>query len=364
MRIFYLLLAFFLFHCSGGLEFSQLSSEEWEDEQSSTVGNDLRCNDEHCTSLETFEIEPSKINVDILFVLDVSTSMKKNLEKLGSSMQSFLSHIKDFEWKIGFTTADHGDHVKRKGRVGEEKAHSYSGSDPHFGRLMRLEYREKVLSETVLHKDNNFSDTIFYDTLTLNNKDRCSFPPFCQGDHEQPLRSLKAAIEIKENKKFFTSDNVVAVVITNEDERDEDKDHATTAQDVVQSFNSKFPDKNFHGFAISVESESCYESQKKKNKSKVSYGKYVQKLASLTQGRNVGICNNDYGPSLDLVSKIIRKNILGNHVVLKAGSPEKGSVKIEIHPVQNTQWQVQGRKIVFIPALKKGTSVSVRYRVR
>ena len=365
MRIIYLFIIFFLFHCSGGLEFSQLPQEgaEYSTEQSLITEEDgVRCDKEDCTAVETFNMEASEIEVNIIFVLDVSTSMKKNLEKLGSSMRSFLSHIKDFKWSMSFTTADHGDHVRRSGRVSEQDADDYSGDHPHFGRLMQLEYRGKLIPDTILHKNNEFLDALFYDTLTLNRENTCSLPPFCQGDHEQPLRSLKAAIEIRENQDFFTSDNVVAMIITNEDERDEDKSKATTAKEVLQSFNSNFPDKNLYGFGISIQDESCYKSQK--SKSKVAYGDYVQELAQITQGYNVSICESDYGPSLADISRIIRSRILGNQVSLKSGVPQKGSVEIEINPVQNTRWKVQGRKVIFTPALKEGTLVSIKYRVK
>ena len=353
MRYVYLMISLFLLSCSSGIEFSQVTGDmEYTTQQSS------RCLD--CAAMDNFVIKPSEIEMDIIFVLDVSSSMKKNLEKLGSAMQSFLSHIKDFNWKIGFTTADHGDHVRRNGKVGEERASKYSGEAPHFGRLMRLEYRGSLLDETILEKDSDFLSGIFYDTLTINNEKSCSLAPFCQGDHEQPLRALKSSFEIKDNKNFFTSDHVIAIIITNEDERDADKKNATTSEEVLKSFNSRFPGKSLYGFGILIQDEDCYRAQKKKTK--VSYGEYVSALAQLTQGKNISICEKDYSNSLSDISQTIRSNILGNHVSLDS-FPQKGSIKVEIDPIQNVNWKVSGKKVLFTPALKVGTSVSISYQV-
>ena len=355
MRYIVSIIFLFLLHCSSGLEFSQVGGQdvEFNSQQSS------KCFD--CAVMDDFVIKPSEIEMDIIFILDVSSSMKKNLEKLGSAMQPFLSHIEDFKWKMGFTTADHGDHVRRNGKVGEEKASRYSGDSPHFGRLMQLEYRGSLLNDTILDKKSDFLTGIFYDTLTINNNNSCTLAPFCQGDHEQPLRSLKSSFEINDNKNFFTSDHVVSIVITNEDERDEDKENATTAEDVVDSFNSEFPGKSLYGFGILIQDESCYKSQKRK--SKVAYGKYVQELANLTQGKNISICEKDYSHSLSDISQTIRQRILGNHVSLKS-FPQKGSVQVQIAPVQNVNWRVQGKKVLFTPALQVGTSVSVSYQTK
>ena len=319
---------------------------------------------EICSITEKFTLNGSDISLSLLFVVDVSQSMREHLKRLGSALKPFLSHIKNFDWKMAFTTADHGDHVKTNGRVGGQSWQNYNGSKPHFGRFMNLEFRGSLMKQKILNKQNDLYETIFYDTLTVNEGAKaCRLAPYCQGDHEQPLKALKAAIEREENKKFFgrkKKSDFAAVIITNEDERVEDIRNAVTAEEVKNTFYSVFPKgKSFYGFGIIVKSEDCYEREKSKDQA-VEYGKRVGRLASLTNGKNISICAQDYGSALRDISSLIKKRVLDN-VYLSTARPDPDSVEVKMDPAQSAEWKVEGRHIVFTPSLKEGTKVEVTY---
>ena len=369
MKFLYLwLFILFFVHCSNDLQFDRHSLDDRFSSELSSEHDDLNIsceNEEDCTVTETFLMDESQAAVDIVFVLDVSSSMKNNLKKLGSSMLDLLAHIQDFDWQMAFTTADHGDHTKTGEYVGQQRWEDYRGDQPHFGQFMNLEYRNKILNEKILNKQNKFYDTIFYDTLTINSQNPCSFPPFCQGDHEQPLRALKAVIEREENRDFFRPhSDLITIIITNEDERVEDQENATTAEEVVQAFQSQFSDeKNLYGFGILIQEEDkkCYRTQKRGHS--VEYGKVVSELAKKTYGKNISICSSDYGKALTNISQVIRNLVLDN-VYLKTAFPSVHSLDVEITPQQNVQWKLEGRHIVFKPALKLGSKVKVTYLPR
>lgn len=374
MKFLYLLIILCFVHCSGGIRFDTQSAEDRfvdslasEQESLATFHCD---NEEDCTITETFSMDESEAAVDILFVLDVSSSMKDNLENLGSSMLDLLTHIQDFNWQMAFTTADHGDHtISGKGVVGEQRWESYRENQPHFGKFMNLEYRGKLLNDKILNKHNNFYDTVFYDTLTINEDNPHHLPPFYHGeydghsrDHEQPLRALKAAIERPENSDFFRpNSDLIVIIITNEDERAADPRNATTANEVVQTFQSQFSsDKNLYGFGILIKDKdtSCYRAQKRG--STAEYGNRVAELAKETYGVNIDICSSDYGKALKSVSQVIRDRVLDN-VYLTTAFPNASSVNVQITPNQNVDWKLEGRHIVFKPALKLGSEVQVTY---
>ena len=365
MKFLYLWLILCLVHCSD-VQFS--SQSRFDSELASEQGNldSFTCEDEDdCTITETFLMDKLETEVDILFVLDVSSSMKNNLKKLGSSMLDLLTHIQDFDWQMAFTTADHGDHTKIGGKVSEQRWEDYRGDQPHFGKFMNLEYRNRLLNDKVLNKQNQFYETIFYDTLTINNQNSCSLSPFCQGDHEQPLRALKASIERDENGNFFRpNSDLITIIITNEDERVEDQQNATTADEVVQTFQSQFSSKkNLYGFGILIQNQDSRCRQTQKRGHSAEYGRKIAELAQKTNGKNISICSNDYGKAMKDVSRVIRDLVLDN-VYLKTAFPNANSVDVQITPSQNVQWKVAGRHIIFKPALKLGSQVQVTYTPR
>ena len=289
-------------------------------------------------------------------------------------MLDLLTHIQDFDWQMAFTTADHGDHKKIGGKLGQERWKDYQGDRPHFGKFMHLEHRGRLLSDKILSSHNQFYDTIFFDTLTINEDNPYFLPPFYHGkhdghyrDHEQPLRALQAAIERTENRDFFRpNSDLIAIIITNEDERVEDQGNATTAAEVVQTFQSQFsPEKNLYGFGMLIKDKdkNCYRSQSQNRKYSAEYGQKVGELAQETYGANISICSNDYGKDLASISRIIRDRVLDN-VYLTTAFPKNDSVQVEITPNQNTQWKVEGRHIVFQPALKLDSEVQVTYLPR
>ncbi len=372
MKNLYLLLTLCLVHCSNDLQFREqrldgrFSRDTLASESDGPIA--FNCaNEEDCVITETFLMAELETAVDILFVLDVSSSMKDNLKKLGSSMLALLTHIQDFDWQMAFTTADHGDHKKVNGEVASnQRWEDYRGDEPHFGTFMNLEHRNKLLNDRILNPSNSFYKTIFLDTLTINDDNPRSLAPFYQGDHEQPLRALKAAIERDENRNFFRpNSDLIAFIITNEDERVEDLENATTAREVADTFQNQFSsEKNLYGFGILIKERDtkCYRSQKRKGQS-VEYGTRVSELAQETYGANISICSNDYGKDLEQISRIIRSRVLDN-VYLKTAFPQSDSIQVEVTPTQDSEWKVEGRHIVFTPALKLGSEVQVTYMPR
>ena len=215
---------------------------------------------------EFFKIS-ERNKLEILFVVDVSGSMDDNLEEIGEHMQPLLSDIQDKNWRMAFTTADHGDHSKSK--ITSERWEDYEGALPKFGKLMKLEKRGKVLNQFILDRHTSEHEQVFRDTLTRQQSSDCELPPYCQGDNEQPLRSLKAAIsryEVNpENKDFFQPNaDTVVVVVTDEDERRNDSRNATTAEEVIQTYERIFKGqkKRLFGFSVSIQKEKCYKTEK------------------------------------------------------------------------------------------------------
>lgn len=317
---------------------------------------------------EYFEISPRN-ELEILFVVDASVSMDDNLKKTGENLKSILSYIQDKNWRIAFTTADHGDHGQNK--ITSERWENYDGDRPRFGKLMRLERKGTVLNQFILDRHTTEYERVFKDTLTRRYSSECELPPYCHGHNEQPLRSLKAAIERytvdTENGKFFQPDaDTVVLILTDEDERRGDSQNATKAEKVIQTYEKVFKGqrKRLFGFSVSIQDKKCYDIEKEGFvlSSGADYGHIVGRLAELTGGHNVSLCSKNYGTALTGISKVTRSLVQSSLVLQKMFYIPK-TVKVSLSPSQpHISWKLSGRKVVFSGELKEGTKIAVSYQ--
>ena len=323
---------------------------------------------------QTFQIKDlSKKAADFVFVLDVSDSMLDDLSRLGQAFSALMSHIELSDWRMFFTTADHGDYkVKGRGEAetyiaSREDWRNYKGTKPYFGGFMDLEYQGKKLQQKALSASIPNYKTVFQDSLTRKPGENCLLAPYCQGPLEQPLRVLNSVIERWAEGGYDFSlkpeGDFISFIVTDEDERVEDQEHATSAKEVAETFKKLFPQKSFYSFAFLIQDEDCLARQKAHSPSAV-YGKKVSELASLThRGKNVSLCEEDYGPALRDISALLRSLI--ESLTLKEQPVLTEEIQVEfIKGPERADWSLEGRKLVFKPALQPGSEIKVRYFVK
>ena len=327
-------------------------------------------------------------NVDFLFVLDVSPSMTAVLERLGQAFESLMSSIQQTNWRMFWTTADHGDHFYTENPLTGEKIFShqswedYEGTEPYFGRFMNLEHRGKKLDTAVLSVNTSHYTEVFKDTLTKKEGDSCALAPYCQGAMEQPLRSLKASLELLAQAEEGSSTaptiresaTFISFIVTNEDERKEDPQHATQAQEVLDRFKELFPKTHFYSFGLLIlddqnkESKACLEQQTDYSvdvKYSAVRSKKVAELAHLTKGENISLCEVDYGPSLEKISQLLLSRI--QKLSLKE-TPLPGSIKVEFikglsSSQEGVKWKQEGQNLLFEEVLPPHSEIKVSYLV-
>jgi len=324
-----------------------------------------RQNEESGFITEYFNIS-DRNQLEILLVLDASKSMDKNLKKLGANISPLLQHVSDKSWRMAFLSADHGDHINV--RSSSDRWQNYIGSEAKFGRFMNLERDETILDQVILTGDDPDYRNIFEDTITRKNPRLCHFPPYCHGNTEQPLRSLKATIQRyqagEEPYVDFFQNNVdtIAIIITDEDERMGDTDNATTAEEVIKEYQNVFANKKkrLFGFSISIQNKACY--KKETGFLKVAaYAHIVGRFPELTNGKNVSLCEEDYKNSLEEISHITRK--LVHSLVLQKIFYIPDTVEVSLFPeVEDLTWTLQGRRLVFSKSIPANTQIRVSYR--
>ena len=172
--------------CSNKTHFQSLSSE-------TQVLNSLSALE--ASEKESFQLKREKPKVDILFVADTSGSMHHHLSQLGQSLSSLLSVISNYDWQIGITLADHGDHENPKAIEKNWRDYVLTENSGRFGSLMPLEDGQRFLNKTILKAYTRSYEKVFLHSLSHSPKIDCNRPPYCSNYLEQPLRSLQSAIK-------------------------------------------------------------------------------------------------------------------------------------------------------------------------
>lgn len=355
MRLYFLFFFILLFSCSKKNYFHSM------DKDSSALYRSVSAGWEK----EDFVLEEKKAMVDILIVADTSQSMSHRLSQLGRSLSDLLSVTSDYDWQIGITSADHGDH-QDPSRLQQSWRDYISAPKGRFGGLMNLENGRRLLDRKILTPETPNYEGVFLHSLSHDSKRECHRPPYCHPSLEQPLRSLKAAMQraLLDNASFFRPQaDFVSLIISNEEERAEDRNRATSAQQVVQTFNEIFGhlEKKYIAFNILVMDESCLQ-RESSHTNRVDIARSIAKLAEITGGYNISLCSQNYGQTLRELSRHI-KNSLENSIVLKK-EPIPASIQIEFLEGAELSWEQYGRNIIFENKGSRPISVSVSYQSR
>ncbi len=241
--------------------------------------------------------------VDILVVVDNSTSMREDQEKLSRGFESFVSSISNANYRIGVVTTD-------------TDSENTENTEGYHGNLAIIEATGKrFIEKSDANPSQLFSELIKRDETT----DCGSFWNVrCASSHERPLYAIKMAIDKRNtvNSGFFREGaDIGVVIITDEDETNFSNGTYYSAQDLFAYFENEFKgSKKINAFTIAIlqDDSTCYESQadEVQDRASVSYGVRIGELAVLTGGFSVSICDENFSSSLNLISNYMEKNLL------------------------------------------------------
>ena len=339
------------FHTLGSLSTQSLASGESSHSNSSHSNNSHSKNSHSNRVVENFKMNTQVAIIDFLIQPDSSSSMAPHLKNLGQSLSSLLSVISDYDWQMAFSSVDHGDHQFKNNYQNDWRDHIAQGQG-RFGSLMNLENGSHFLSTTILSPRLSNYENIFLHTLSHVEDVNCQRPPFCSNSMEQPLRSLKSVIEraFLSNKALFrdSSKYFVSILISNEDERQEDSRRATTPDEVITSFNEQFKglDKKFLHYSIVIDSQECLNQERKKSPvAQISSASISLSEKTAGPGAVMSLCSKDYSSGLSQISHHI-KNKVENSFVLKT-EPVPDSVELSFAGESAVEWTLKGREILF-----------------
>lgn len=299
--------------------------------------------------------------IDLLIVVDNSTSMSADQEKLSREFSSFVSSISDSDYRIGVITTD-TDTLNKEDLEG------------FYGNLAVVESTGKrYISKSDVDPGVLFADLIkrseTLSCLTSSGHTKID----CVSGFERPLYAIKLAIDKRDtvNSGFFREGaDLGVVIITDEDETDFSPGVYYSAEDLLEHFKNKFDDeKKITAFDISIPigDSICFDAQKEETKFKISvnYGVRVHELTTLTGGFGVNICDPNFSRGLNLISNYVEKNLLP----LKIKLPDSivlESIVLTITTAEglpfDAKYTVEGNTLKVSPFPPEGSSTRLEYK--
>jgi len=300
--------------------------------------------------------------VDLLVVVDNSVSMLPDQEKLSIEFANFVNAISDADYRIGVITTDTNS-------VGNEDRPGFHGN---------LDIVESTGRRYISRQDSN-PEQLFADLTKRKETVFCEEnrrrPEFCPSFDERPLLAIKQAIDKRNtsNLGFFRPGaDLGVIIITDEDEIENEDGSYYSAEDLLEHFSNEFTDsKKMTSFSISIleEDSSCLEIQRKdvKRDTSVRYGLRVGELSNLTGGFNSSICDENYGAAIQSVSRYVERNLIPiivdvpDSIILE--SVELIIIQPDGSPFE-ADFTLEDKKLRILPSPPRGSKVTLRYNYR
>lgn len=295
----------------------------------------------YVTRTKTVTVTPTMTSVDVLLVVDDSSSMAQDNAKLAMRMANFVSGLQaaNLDWQMCVTTTDVGYYGGRP--------LVWSGASSH------------VLTKNSGNVNAIFQQTI-YDIGSGFSND------------EQGVKASTLSVLGNATTGCYRPQAALAVIlISDEDERSvggvynlssaqyqpltSQNYPANYVNTVASTFNSGGFVKKLAFNSIVVTDSNCENAQDAQGTSSFIGRKYIE-ASNMTAGGIASICQSDYSTSLNLFRISIQNTV--------------SSVNLDCNPLQTPTtnlpggytFTMTGNKMVFNPALQEGLTVTITYR--
>lgn len=313
--------------------------------------------EQYSVHVTTFEQTTVRKKVDILFVVDNSTSMTRDQANIAVQFQNFISSIDKADYRIGFINTDATS-------VGYENHEGFHGNLKAVGPA-----GEKYLAPNMRNLSQLFSNAI------LNQVNSPCTATYTECD-EQPMLAAMKAISKRNtaNAGFFRPGaSFVPIILTDEDELSTGGPSATQPSEFLSHVKSNL---NLHaeditGFVIAIPpgDSVCLAAQRAESISGngANYGGLVWELASLSGGFGVSICHPNFGSELKKVSQYLETRLLYQSILLDPPPAKASSIRVVVRDERGnnikTEWKLLGENMLrLIPAPPENSFVQISYK--
>jgi hypothetical protein len=305
----------------------------------------------------TYTVTSNQNKVDIVLIVDNSSSMTQDNLKLADRLTNFVSQLESsaIDWQMCLTVTTY---VPNNGT-------NYWG--------MSINWADYAGTQKwLLKKGTSNLPTIFKNTL-LNNIATGSV-------NTNDERAIKAAywhVGYKNYNNCYRSGAALAyIIISDEDERSiggveaskyySDEFKALEQDDLPSSLVDKVKstlgsDVRFRANSIVVKSNdtTCLQTQDDQG-TKAHYGTKYEDLSNITGGGIGSICDNDYTSNLNYFNDVINDSL--ESMPLEC-NPIDNNVSVTITPANaSVASSVQGQSLIFNPSVPAGSTIVAKYK--
>jgi hypothetical protein len=309
------------------------------------------CNTQDCpknlvSKTKTVTVAPDVNQVDILLVIDDSSSMAVDNAKLASRLYGFVTDLSvaNLDWQMCVTTTD---------------VNYYSGHPIYWSSL------PAGVSSYILKKSTAPNlGVVFQQTISDLGSG--------YSNDEQGIRASILSMRFNGTSNCFRPQAALAViVISDEDERSvggnktlsaiqykalgADNLPATFIQTVTSTFNSAGFEKKYTFNSIITKDNTCLTLQNKQESPGFIGAKYIE-LSNNTKGGVGSICDTDYSSNLKYFKEAIQTSVSQ----IKLECVPYGSYAVAVP--QGYTYTASGDTLTFNPVLAVGTTVNISYQ--
>ncbi|MFP5519997.1 MAG: hypothetical protein ACLGGX_08845 [Bdellovibrionia bacterium] len=312
--------------------------------------------EEITNKVNTVTVEPNKDNpnLDLLLVLDDSSSMKPDLLKLASRLNNFtnLLDASGLQWQMCLTTT--------QGYL------SFAGIE--FGKGVAWQLPSGT-SKKILKRGEASLDAIFKRTID-------AIP--IGGGNSTDERGIRATFEhMQRNPECYRRGaNVAVLLISDEDEasvggipsrlksEDDFRNYRPLTKEELPegrlaSIRSRLGNVQFTFNSIIIKPGDTLCEEKQSVEAAAYSGDRYAELSVLTGGGVGSICDSDYSQNLRLIKERIANTL--KSVDLEC-VPHKGVVKVAINGKNETNFKLDGQKVIFGQPVAEGSTVVLKYQ--
>ena len=316
--------------------------------------------------VETNRVVQSNQNkVDILLIVDNSSSMNADNIKLADRLTNFVSQLESaqIDWQMCLVVTTY---------------HTYSGYD-YWGLSVNWGSTDSASAnyynspENWILKRQTGANLPAIFRYTMENNVATG------GANTNDERGIKAAywhLSYKDYNHCYRAGAAVAqIYISDEDERSvggvaadqyyADELKSLEADDAPSALVDKLkaqlgPDTRFRANSIIVKptDTACLATQDAQG-TKAHYGRKYEELSKITGGGVGSICDTDYYNNLNFFNDVINDSL--DSMPLEC-NPVGNNISVTITPTQSVQANIQGQSLVFTPSVKSGSTINAKYK--
>ena len=295
--------------------------------------------DDGIVSEEILVGKPVK-KVDILVVIDNSSSMEKEQKEIGKRFGNFIDSLSGLDWRLGIITTNADD------------------DGPHSGGRLQ-NFANNTNRDPIYYLDANVRGYDDYFKRTIRRTERGN-------DTEEGIKSIRKFLDREDSQILREHSNFASIIISDEDERsrgsslrDENKPEKLI-EAIAQKYDGKKVYSN-HSVVYRPGDDNCA-----RRGGKYEANVYAE-LTQLTDGILADICSSDYSAQLADIGDRIQETAFSIALQCEPRDTDgdgKPNVVVNLTPSQDIQYEVKKNKVFFTPYPAEGTKMHLVYRCK